>query len=477
MRRFRKVFFGMIAYSWAIYAFGQERDIMSGSSGVMAQFKAGAISINTELINPAIATAAAAVTLQWILTHWKDIFNGDISNTLAKAVGLITWFGATVMLIKHMELLTNTFSGYLSLAGNLSNLSGTEFTPGALIDRAVKIVKATNDAFAKASGAHWWQIGDNMMSALMLTFANIFTFIAFLVIALSLFVAQLEFWVMFAVAPLAFGLIPLSAFRDQGFAPIKGVISLGLRLLILGVVVAVANALTRTLLNLLVTPGLAEGDSTFDPVWYYLAGMAGCAAMAFSAGKIASSIASGSASFSGADAMRGTMQMAATAGVATAGVGALMAASKAATGALPSAHDLGKAVGSMLPSGGGGLGVSPVASGGGGGAGGVAGGALGGSPVQSRPSAESLAPGGASAGSPAGSSAGSPAESPVGSPAAGNASSAGIGGPGGSGGQNTSQWGKPPTALQKLGRAGGAAGERNAQDTQAVSFQMHVGKD
>lgn len=442
------------------------------TGGVMCQFKAAATQINQKLINPAIATACAAIMLQWILSYWKDLFKPDLTDMLLKGAGLITWFGATVLLIMNMDRMSSMFTSYLALAGSLSSLSAAQFSPGGVIDKALDAISATNTAFQGAAPGSMLDVAANMFAALMLMFANIFTFGAGLVVALSLFVAILEFWIMFSVAPLAFGLIPLSAFRDQGFAPIKGLISLGLRVLILGVVVAVFGSLTDVVIQAMNSKkGVGDASALMGAVWYYLAGLAGCAMMALSAGKIASAIASGSASFSGSDAIRGGMQLTTT---AAAGAGAVVAG-KALLGAAGgsvantlggapragSAYDAGKAMGNMLSSGPG-LGVSP------------SGGSGFGQPLQSRPGA---APSGGGSPSTAGTSpSASPSASSGSAPTggaepAGDASSAGIGGPVGD--KPSSSGGRERSFGEKMQDAA----QQNAQDSHAVSVQMHVAKD
>lgn len=470
MASYVKFLLAAIGLWWLPPAFGVDTNV---TPGMMANFKSATSAINSQLVAPALATASAALILQWVATHWKDVFTGDISNTLAKSVGVISWYGFAVFLINHQSEFGSYFDKYTALAGSLSNLNSVQFSPGGLIDNAVGLVKASNVAFSKASDTHWWQVGDNMFAALLLAFANIFTFLSFLVIALSVFVAQLEFWMMFSVAPLAFALIPLAAFRDQGIAPIKGLMSLGLRIVILGVVVSIANKLTNDLINLF-NAGLPSGDSIYDPVWYYLAGMAACAMMALSAGKIASSIASGSASFSGSDAIQGGMKMATTAAMGAAAVtGAAALAGKieksGAAGAM--GHSAGKGMGNLLSGGPSPLGVSPSGS------------QLGGSLNEGPPPLSGGSSGGPSSGNaPAMSLASGGGGSSGGAPS-GDASSAGISGGGApSGGAALEQkvanmeksMGKGPSNWDKLKGASRSAAEANAADQHQVGVQINT---
>lgn len=332
---------------------------------LLDQFKQISQNINADLVKPALITASAALMLQWVASHWKELFSADLTSLLVKGVGVISWFGGSVWLLQNQALLSGMFTQYLNLAGKISGIGdSTGFDPGDIMSQCVVLIENINTAFNKAAGftVNPLEIGANMVLAFMLLFSNILTFLCFLVVALSVFVAQAEFWLMFSVAPLAFALIPLSAFRDQGIAPIKGLMSLGLRLIILGVIVKITGGLTDNLSAMLLNnPG--SKAHFFAPFWYYFAGMAATAIMAFSAGKIASSIASGSASFSGADAVKGGMQLAATAG-AGAAVGAAIggavssAATKGAGVAADGIKSAASAMGKMMGGGANNLGVS-----------------------------------------------------------------------------------------------------------------------
>jgi hypothetical protein len=458
MNKYLKYIIGITALSMLTNFCWAETQIINNA---MQNFQAAGASVNAKLIQPAIATACAALTIQWILTHWKDIFNGDLSNTLAKSVGLVTWFGATVALIRHQEVLSNAYTGYLTLSGNLAGVSASDFTPGAVIGEAKTVITAVNSAVWRAAGNNGWQITETLGTAITVVVINIVVATSFFMIALSLFVTNLEFWMMFAVAPLAFGLIPLTAFRDQGFAPIKGVISIGLRILILGVVVAVAKQMTESCVSGLNSFAIKENESLIAAMLEYLAGMFGCALMSLSAGKIASSIASGTANFSGSDAIKGGM---AIAGVAAAG--AAIAApflAPAAKGAMNGMGAAAKGIGNGISKGieafqnrGSGS-VSPGGAPGGGMSNG-----FGGPPTRERPSFES---------SMAEANKSSSSNSPV-SSSPGNAGSAGISGSG-----PNAEPPKGPSALDKIGDSMGKAANHHSQDGHSVGVQMHISKE
>lgn len=456
-RKYLKYVLGLAAMCAAGLAFGAPPNI----DNVVDNFKQAGTLVNAQLVKPALATAVAALTLQWVLTHFKDVFNGDLANSLAKSVGLISWFGVTVWAINHQEVLMNSFAQYLTLAAKVSGVPGDVFTPWAIIKELKAVLDATYSAVWASNGNSAYAIGENLVAAVVLGICWIIMIMAFFVMALSLFIAMCEFYLMFAVAPLAFGLIPLSAFRDQGMAPIKGFMSMGLRILILAVIVSVAKTLSDGIIASL-NAGLAGTGSLLSQMIEYLAGVSACAVMAFSAGKLASSIASGSASFSGSDAMRGAMQMATTAGAVAAGVGGMAAgaaamgnSAKSALGGV-GAEGLAKAAGAsglnpMVPP----AAAMPGQAGQGAGAGSGTAAKLGGSLDGGRP--------------PLGGGADKAGSGDTGAGQAGS-SPAGIGGTGSAPGEKS--------ALGKFGEAAGRAAEAHGNaDQSQVSVSMNLRGD
>ena len=373
-------------------AVGAEAALPTGSAastnGVMTLFETSARSIQANLVQPAMVTAGAATLLQMIITYYKEIFNADLSNALAKLVGLITWMGASFWLISQGGVLLATmFSGYLTLTGAVAGVTAADFTPGGVLSIAKNVITTTHAAVISAAGSSWTEIGHMFLASFQLMFVDVVVLASFFLVALSLFVAQLEFWMMFTVAPLAFGLVPLSAFRDQGFAPIKGMLSLGFRILMLGAVVGVAAGLSSAVVADLTAHGLGTADLFTGPIVEYLAAMLGCGLMALNSGKLASAVTSGSASFSGSDAIRAGATVA-TGAVAVGAAAAMGAgAAKSAMGATAGAggNAIGRGIEALKNSGS--VGVNPSGNAGGG-AGGSGAAGFGGPAMSRAPSLE-----------------------------------------------------------------------------------------
>lgn len=296
-----------------------------GMSKVISAMK----GINNQCVQPALSTAIAALTFQWIITFYKELFNGDLSSSLFKSVGLITWLGIAITLINNQSTyLPDLFDGYVKLICRVAGLTQSDFSLTGILSMATSIIKANHVAIINQTN-NPLDIVVNLVLSLQLVGFDILTLITFFVVAIAVAMVQLEFWMMFAVAPLAFGLIPLAAFRDQGMAPIKGLMSLGMRVIILGAIISAAKFISANLLDLIQTPGTSYAMLGMEMNAVMLA-MVMIAVLAFQSGKIASDIASGTASFSGSDAIRTGMSIAQTTGLGVAAVGVAASATTSA---------------------------------------------------------------------------------------------------------------------------------------------------
>lgn len=306
---------------------------MAGLGDVMTQFQTTGTLINERLLRPAVQTAVAALMLQMLITYSNELFgNRDMSSVLGRTVIMMSWFGFALLLIRNMDVLSHAFVGYVRLSGDLAGLSASEFTPGGMIDQAKLSIKTVHKAVHDAMGDGFWAIAQNLGASITLVFVDVVILFCYFIIALTLFVVTLEFWMLFAIAPLALGMIPLQAFRDQGMAPLKGVIALGIRVVILGAVVAVAKSFSATAATEIPAALQSAGEDypLLSALGDYLAGVMGCAMMAVYSGKLAATIANGSANFNGADAVKTGMQIVAVGGAAA----GLAAAAKTAGGAV-----------------------------------------------------------------------------------------------------------------------------------------------
>lgn len=293
----------------------------STMQAVLETIKSTSSSANAELTTTAIRTLSAALLIQWVLTHWRELFSGELTSLLPKAIGAMMWGAVAFWAIGNQAILSGMFDGYLKLA---TGISGVNFNPSAIWSNGVNLQNNLVAGFNTSTGADSF-LGaiQNFIPALWIMIACLVTLISYGFVAFTVFMAVSEFWLMFAVTPIAIAMLGIVAFRDQGMAPLKGVISLGLRIIILGLILKVLGNVQET-----ATAAFAAlpDEDPMETIWYTLGGVFACAVMALNAGKIASGIASGSSNFSGGDGVRGAMQVAAVAAPVAAPVAAIGAA-------------------------------------------------------------------------------------------------------------------------------------------------------
>jgi type IV secretion system protein TrbL len=514
----KKIIFGLIALTAAGAAFGVAPPPPSPGTltGVMGTVEETARSVNAQLVGFCIKTLSAGLILQWGFTYWRELFSGELTTMLAKAAGIVMWGAMGFYALNNQDILIDMFNGYLSLS---KTLSGVQFDPGVIWENGVDLQSNLAVGFYTRPGSdNFLGVVQNIVPGLVILTACIAILIAYGFVALSVFVAIAESWMMIAVAPIAIALVGLTAFRDQGMAPLKSIISLGLRIIILGVIIKILGNVQGTAVTVFAN---LPAEQPTNPVWYTLGGVFACAFFALNAGKLASGIASGSANFSGGDAIKGAQQMTqTTAAVAGAAAGIALAGAKGAASGARGVGAVGRAgasaAGKALEafSGRNNLGMSNAGGGMQGSIPGIGGGfpkdtGLGGnkahgealwSKLPGPPSDAGSA--GASGGNDAGPSSASSGDSnssasttsgaeasrggasasPTGdmnapaSVASGDASTAGIGGGKNNGGDSNQQQ-KKQTAMDHLknaGRAGSAGLDGLSNDNQSVSISLNT---
>ena len=279
--------------------------------------------------------------------------------------------------------------------------------------------------------------------------------LSFFLIALATAIATLEFYLILAAAPIAFAMGGLDALKQSSIAPLQTMLSIGYRLIILGVIVGVMNGQLMTWH----TSFKAVTASNMTPIWVVVFGCMLGAVAAFSAGKIAGALASGQSNISGNEAMFAGLQMMqtiATSMTAAAAAGQMLggaadAASKGAAGAGGLANQ----------------GFAKLSDVFGGGSGSISSGGSGGGASGGKGSGAAGASGGMSSADAAESVLGPLGGSPVDSAGGGDASDAAIGSPSSGGDASDAAIGSPSSSAD-TGSAGSSPG--GSASNAAVSY-------
>ncbi|WP_207002668.1 type IV secretion system protein [Trinickia mobilis] len=295
----------------------------------MSQMQTGSLSIGNQIVPVAFKLLGSLFLIQFALRNYKLVFEaasgGEFMPAVSKLIMAMIWVGfLTYLITNHYDVLNQIFSSFVQL-GQLSS-GGTSMNPGDIMELGITLQNNLVAAFNAATGANDGLIAamKNFFPSLMLSVACIAILLAFFLISLAVAIATLEFYMIAAAAPIAFATGGLDALKQASIAPLQTMLSVGYRILILGVIVGMVHKMA------VVWDASFSGISANDwtVIWEAVFGSGLAAVAAFSAGKIAGSLASGQSNLSGNDAMFAGLQMVNTIANATTAI-----ASAAAIGA------------------------------------------------------------------------------------------------------------------------------------------------
>lgn len=349
---------------------------MVGGMSTAAQNVAG------QMVAPAFNLMGLLFVIQFTLRNYKlvleTVTGGEFVPLFSKIFFAALWIGFLTYLINNnYNVLNAIFSSFQMLAGKASG--GVSMDPGSIAMEGIALQDNLQASFNAATGSNdsMMMAIKNILPALLLALACLGIMLSFFVMAVAVAIATLEFYLILAAAPIAYATGALDAMKQSGTAPLQSVLSVGYRILILGVIIGIVHKETSVWDNSFST----MTANNWDAAWVALLGAGLGAVAAFHSGKIASALASGQSSLTGNDAMAAGLTMmntiANTTAATAAGVGALAAGMAAAKGMGGAGMDAAaKGFTTMRdafgPSGG-------TMSGGGGGGGGGSGGGAGGS--------------------------------------------------------------------------------------------------
>lgn len=180
------------------------------------------------LTTTAIAWLGAFATLQFIFTNFSLLKSGgDLDAVYAKLAGSFFWFGMCFyILINGPDFIAKVGDSFFNIIG--TNLpSATDMILDALVLVGKMVVASMVGAAIPAVG--------NTLGP-MIVYIMIFNFAVSLFFAFKIFMIQLELGLIVMLSPLSFSLLGLNALKDQGIAPLKSLISLGYRIILMTVI-------------------------------------------------------------------------------------------------------------------------------------------------------------------------------------------------------------------------------------------------
>src|SRR5690606_6223320 len=180
----------------------------------------------------AIAWLSSLMALQFVLTNFALLKSGaDIEAVFGKLIGSFAWFGFCFYLISNGPDFINSV-GIDLLNTFAPNLPG----PGSIIASTLGLCSTLLVAIAVTGTSVVGPGNSAVANALILAMLVVFSVGMFMAIRILMVTLGLALVVM--LSPLSFSLLGLNALKDQGIAPLKSLISLAYRIILLGIVCA-----------------------------------------------------------------------------------------------------------------------------------------------------------------------------------------------------------------------------------------------
>lgn len=306
------------------------------------------ISSSTKLLPMAISWLGSFMALQFVITNFSLLKSGaEIEAVFGKLIGSLAWFGVCIYLL-------NEGPGFIDSVGNSihNQMASTVPTPSSILASTLAVCVALLTGIAV--------VGTSIVGTGNQAVSMVLVYLLFAVLAIGVYMAvkiallYLELGLIVALAPLSFSFLGLNALRDQGIAPLKSLIALVYRMILLGILCGAFDVVIQNL-------GTAFKNMSWDPTTMGDAAKALLEAvcafpflafLVYKSDGIAASLAGGGSSLGAADvASAAAAGAAAGAAIGSAGNGAVGAFAK-----IPEA--MSSVLGNMM--GGGAGGASPT---------------------------------------------------------------------------------------------------------------------
>lgn len=272
----------------------------------------------TELQALCIKYLGLFLLAQFILTHWKQMIeDSDIQKVLAKFVGAMFWAVFCLYIYENgADFIKGTASFVLNKA---SGLVGLPFSPEYPIDNGIRVASQLLETVDSTQGV----LGSfNPFPSILMGLISVVILGASGVIAFRVFMVFVETQIVIALSPLAFALLGLNAFKDQGLTPFKYLVAMAYRIFLMAAILVAMTKFSEEIITAFKTLPASSDPSIWPPLWAAAMGYGILGALAWNSNAIASSLASGASTMTSSDNGGPAAIGAAVAGAIGAGLGA-----------------------------------------------------------------------------------------------------------------------------------------------------------
>lgn len=247
----KKILLFLFVLIAASASFGQTSPVGLAGDAINVALKE--VMNNLETI--AMRVFFALSILQFTITGYGLVASGEIEATMGKFAKFIVWTAFVLYLLMPSPsgiglsnggyFIQSSVEGFLTLAGTWAGTGGSSFNTGAIMDVGIQgyamIFKSVGKSLAGdplTAVLTLFAPGVSLMTMVMAFFIGLVMIVTCGYIALKVFMVKIELAIMVSMSSLSFMLLGLTGLRDQGFAPLKGMLALIYRVVVLGATVS-----------------------------------------------------------------------------------------------------------------------------------------------------------------------------------------------------------------------------------------------
>ena len=213
---------------------------------------------------------------------------------LGKLSAGLAWGGISLYIfVNGAEFITGVSNFLLTKASGLTG--GTPFDPSYPVDLGINMASELLGALDKSQS---FLDKLNPFPAMMMGLASIGILVVCAIIGYKIFMIYIETKIVIALSPLSFALLGLDTFREQGFAPLKYLISLAYRVLILAAILAAMTSVSKVIVASFKTLPAVTDPSVWPPIFAAVIAMGMLGAFAHRSDSIAAMLSSGTSNMS-----------------------------------------------------------------------------------------------------------------------------------------------------------------------------------
>jgi len=185
-------------------------------------------TVSTTLQSIAVKWLGAFMLLQFVWTNITHLLSGaELEKVFAKLTGGLLWGGVCIYLFENgAPFITKVAGQFLQIGSGIGSVA---FDPTSPLDKGIGVASSLLEQLDKTQGIFQ---SLNPFPSIMMGLVSVVILGTSALVAFKILMVFIETKIVIALSPISFALLGLDAFREQGFAPLKYLISLAYRVMI-----------------------------------------------------------------------------------------------------------------------------------------------------------------------------------------------------------------------------------------------------